>query len=538
MKNLLNLYVNPGSVTYGRWAASSLQAAITLERGQYCARLLHRMVRAYIADRTVLPVNPYGAWKTSMLCDQDLANSISLHLQELGKNISAQALVDFLARPDICAKHGINKPISLATAKRWLNTMGYRYRHEGRGQYTDGHERKDVVFYRDHIYIPRLKEVRRYVYPQTRERVHDRRTIIWYHDESIFYAHDRRKKSWYHKDAAPKPYKKGEGASLMIADFVSADYGWLRSPNGNESAREVFRPGANRDGYFTNDQILQQADKAAQLVTSHYPTFDHVFVYDNATTHRKRADDALSARHMPKLVSKTLEDTWYIQRNVIDPGTRRPRRNPDRTYVKERIRMRDTRNPKTGEVQSLYYPDDHELYPGRFKGMAQLLIERGWDPERLKAGGELKAECSSFKCADITAACCTRRILFNEPDFANVPSLLETSMEEYGISVLFLPKFHCELNPIEQCWGYAKRIYRLNPESSKEDRLEQNAIDALEQVPLLSIRRFFNRAHRFMDAYSEGLNGRQSAWACRKYKGHRTLPPELKVALEKAGMSS
>jgi len=46
-----------------------------------------------------------------------------------------------------------------------------------------------------------------------------RRVIAWFHDESVFYAHDRRKKGWYHKDAGAKPYAKGEGASLMIAQI-------------------------------------------------------------------------------------------------------------------------------------------------------------------------------------------------------------------------------------------------------------------------------------------------------------------------------
>jgi hypothetical protein len=41
-----------------------------------------------------------------------------------------------------------------------------------------------------------------------------------------------------------------------------------------------------------------------------------------------------------------------------------------------------------------------------------------------------------------------------------------------------------------ECKGYAKRIYHLNPESSREDHLEKNVLDALEAVPLTLMRKF------------------------------------------------
>ena len=132
--------------------------------------------------------------------------------------------------------------------------------------------------------------------------------------------------------------------------------------------------------------------------------------------------------------------------------------------------------------------------------------------------------------------CCCRRILYNEPDFVNVESCLEATCKALGVLVIFLPKFHCELNFIEQCWGYAKRIYRLNPESSREDILEKNALAALETIPLPTMRRFANRSRRFMDAYGRGLNGRQAAWAARKFRGHRVLPASIMEELEKANV--
>jgi hypothetical protein len=39
-----------------------------------------------------------------------------------------------------------------------------------------------------------------------------------------------------------------------------------------------------------------------------------------------------------------------------------------------------------------------------------------------------------------------------------------------------------------------------------------------------------------MDAYEKGLNGKQAAWASRKYRGHRVLPDNLLDELEKENL--
>ena len=45
------------------------------------------------------------------------------------------------------------------------------------------------------------------------------------------------------------------------------------------------------------------------------------------------------------------------------------------------------------------------------------------------------------------------------------------------------------------------------------------------------------RARRFMDAYYRGLDGKQAAWAARKYRGHRVIPESLMDDLMKANLS-
>ena len=141
-----------------------------------------------------------------------------------------------------------------------------------------------------------------------------------------------------------------------------------------------------------------------------------------------------------------------------------------------------------GQEQPFYWPMDanHKL-AGQFKGMAQILEERGFI-DALK----LKAQCGKkfSNCSPGKTDCCCCCLLFNQPDFAEVESILKTEAKALGLRVIFLPKFHCELNPIEQCWGYAKRLYRLLPASSAKANLEKNVVNCLNEIPLITMQRW------------------------------------------------
>jgi len=51
-----------------------------------------------------------------------------------------------------------------------------------------------------------------------------------------------------------------------------------------------------------------------------------------------------------------------------------------------------------------------------------------------------------------------------------------------------------------------------------------------------NLARYARRSRKFIDAYDKGLDGKQAAWAAKKYRGHRVLPASLRIDLFKAGL--
>lgn len=183
-----------------------------------------------------------------------------------------------------------------------------------------------------------------------------------------------------------------------------------------------------------------------------HPGCQMLAMYDNATTHLRRPADGLTAYKMvlrPHATWTAKKDGPKMRAGTLPDGTR----------------------------QELYFPDDHPTHPGWFKGMRQILEERGkWRPR-------LRAECDGFKCEEGATNCCARRILFNEPDFTAQKSHLEEEFTARGHICDFYPKFHCELNFIEQYWGEAKRTYRMTEASKGTADMERNVLACLDGVP-------------------------------------------------------
>jgi hypothetical protein len=216
-----------------------------------------------------------------------------------------------------------------------------------------------------------------------------------------------------------------------------------------------------------DEDMLMQATTAMDILERHYPDEKHVFLIDNAMTHQKQADDALSASKLPKFTPKPGRN-WCVETNVI---------GADGKLLKQKVPMANG-TLADGSPQEFYFLAGHKR-EGVFKSMAIILEERGFVD-----APKLQAQCKNFKCTKGATSCCCCQILYNQPDCTNVKSNLEIICEACGFQVIFLPKFHCEINFIKQCWGHNKQVYQHFPVSSKDADPEGNVLEALESVPV------------------------------------------------------
>jgi hypothetical protein len=164
-------------------------------------------------------------------------------------------------------------------------------------------------------------------------------------------------------------------------------------------------------------------------------------------SHQKCTDNALSARVMVKGVSLLVPQIIYFH----SPSA--PRKGWTNRNCGKLMHCGTLPN---GQSQDFYFPadgpDHHPTMPGWFKGMEQIIQERGLWPE-----GGLPAQCGTdFKCAPGCIDCCCQHILYLQPDFVAQKSQLEELIEQRHHLCDFYPKYHCELNFIEQYWGTAK----------------------------------------------------------------------------------
>ena len=151
---------------------------------------------------------------------------------------------------------------------------------------------------------------------------------------------------------------------------------------------------------------------------------------------------------------------------------------------------------------------------GKAKGAEQVLWERSLFESGMSLnGGKAKDPEKSMvfrleKCLD----------------FQGAKSLLEEMTEAQGHMCVFGTKFHCECAAIELPWGLGKQNLRSRCDFSL-DGLRQNSLWTFLDVPLLTVRKFFQKARDYMRAYCEGHMTLTAEKKVLQYKSHRRPAP-------------
>jgi hypothetical protein len=90
---------------------------------------------------------------------------------------------------------------------------------------------------------------------------------------------------------------------------------------------------------------------------------------------------------------------WGVDSPVRD-ASGKPVVGPGGKVVMQKVPM--SNSLINGAIQEFYWPEGHKD-GGKFKGMARILEERGFDTKKLKAQCNRKFECSSG-----SSECCLR----------------------------------------------------------------------------------------------------------------------------------
>ena len=144
-----------------------------------------------------------------MLKDERVQTAVRAHLASVPtgevtpKQFHKALNDDILPLLGLAVKGGLSE----RTARRWLLALGWRCTRVKKGVYMDGHERPDVVKYRDDVFLPLMASYERCMVQWKPEgaglvRIEpdlgpgEKRVIAVFQDESCFHVNDNKQTTW------------------------------------------------------------------------------------------------------------------------------------------------------------------------------------------------------------------------------------------------------------------------------------------------------------------------------------------------------
>jgi hypothetical protein len=330
-------------------------------------------------------------------------------------------------------------------------------------------------------------------------------TVFIFHDESTIHAKEKPRLAWL-LPGTSELCSKNKGRLIHISDFILESTGRLKlseeqfqscqASTGNKlassDAATVIYPGSNGDKWWDMEQLCHQvSSKAIPIFQALHPDAQAVFIFDCSSAHGAYGPSALRFQNMN--LNPGGKQSWLCDTTI-------PYEDP---LIPPHLR---------GQIQTFCYdpsnPDPTKA--GQPKGVRAILQERGLWQHYTQERQRLRKHALKFKCnscsqfsiqkdaikrsshlikeaeahgyfllesqcvrealsdnqldderetndppenPDNNNSCCWAKIMSLQSDFVNERPLLQATIEEAGHVCLFLPKFHCKLNPIELFWS-------------------------------------------------------------------------------------
>lgn len=517
-----------------------------------------RRVREWASEYSLsgcLPELHQGAHvKTiSYIHDADRANEIRRLIRAIPRNLRTS---DEVAKAINASLPGLE--ISRATACRWLHQLGFYPYSLTSKTYTDGHERPDVIAYRNEFikamgpfqvslcfqycnccslssrllqcalsYTVRFSTLL-HAAVQARMATYAGddmltelspanttlpRIIPFCHDESSPDSAGGRQKPWVEEGHTPMLPKRG--TCVMVSAFLS--------PNGVEHWKMVE---PTSEGWWTNRDLIKQLDEFLPTLAIRYPGCVGLFQFDNSGNHGMMAPDALSAARLnlgdgfPK---QTVSDKdagldCVAFRNTTFTGPDGAEHTQIFTYT-DATGALCHKGIKSILVERRLWREASEVIKTRYT-LQKFNAHKFVDHEKGVRGPNIACTYRLHTEMHLEEA---RELLASQPDFVAQRSRnwITETVERHGHLAIFGPKFHPELAAIELLWGGMKKYLKKHCDYTVKT-LKENIPKALDSISKTEIRRYFAHVARYMRAYAtESLSLPQIEWSMRKYTSHR-----------------
>ena len=411
-----------------------------------------------------------------------------------------------------------------------------------------------------------------------------REHVLVVHDESVFYTNDDENVAWVEDGRGHSLKRKNVGGGCNTSAFLSEEIGVLRMTDEQYAAYNAANPdsdlpqdstvtmkigtkyataktgetllGLSHNGWWTNDLVIAQLNNAIKIFEQTHPGKVAVFQFDNSTGHNAFADDALIAHKM----SATPGGKQPLMRSGHFNG-----QDHHMVFAEGDFLLFPFERKMNGTKHSFRRGERIDVESpmcGWAKGTRQVCLERCVPITNGKtAAGKTKYITHCCKCAKKTPnelvddellraagmshliqekvkhkgrnpvtgkPCCCVWALQQHEDFMAQKNAVEETILAAGHKVIFLPKFHPELNFIERFWAHCKRWLRKHCMYTMSGLWENlPRVFSTDITPVTLIRKFARTSWRWMDVYRRGLPPDISAFCAKQYHGHRGVPEHV-----------